>query len=102
MDLDRFVERAAIMEFCGGMSRFEAETKAAAEQGYKRHEVLNEIRIRHSERSRDHGQAVERHNANNLPGVQRNAAQQDGPMPKRDVQGGRDRVELLALRNERG
>lgn len=40
MDLDAFVERAAIKEYCGGMSRFQAETEAAEAQGFKRWEAI--------------------------------------------------------------
>lgn len=42
-DLDQFEERAAIMEFDGGMTRFRAETLAAQAQGKQRREVLDEI-----------------------------------------------------------
>lgn len=40
MDIDAFEERAAIMEFCGGLSRFRAETLAAQVQGYQRKDML--------------------------------------------------------------
>ena len=43
IDLDQFEERAAIMEFDGGLSRFRAETLAAQAQGRQRKEVLDEI-----------------------------------------------------------
>lgn len=70
IDLDAFEERAAIMEFCGGLSRFEAETLAAKERGYKRHEVLNEIRQRNLTAGRDHGYEVAgKSRENDLPGV---------------------------------
>lgn len=60
MDIDHFEERAAILEFELGMSRFAAETEAARRQGLKRHEVLNAIRERNSARGRDLGQALRR------------------------------------------
>lgn len=100
MDLDAFIERAAIKEFCGGMSRFQAETEAAAAQGFKRHEVMNEIGRRDFEGRRDHRSAVEQHDADNLPRVQPASAQQVGPVPERDVQAGRDRGLLPSLRME--
>lgn len=99
MDLDAFEERAAIKEFCAGMSRFQAETEAAEEQGLKRHEVLNEISKRNSRQARDQRSQVERHDADNMPGVQPAQAEQVGPVSIRDVQAGRDRMALLALRN---
>lgn len=52
-DLDKFEERAAIMEYEGGLSRYQAETAAAKEQGKKRWEVLHEIERRNSERGGD-------------------------------------------------
>ena len=55
-DREAFEERAAIMEFDAGMSRFAAETEAAKAQGKTRWEVLDyEKRIGHSERSGDQG-----------------------------------------------
>jgi hypothetical protein len=39
-DWDRFEERAAIMEYDGGLSRSEAERQAALDQGYDLAEVL--------------------------------------------------------------
>lgn len=43
-DRDAFEERAAIMEFDGGLSRFKAETLAAGLQGLTRWNVMKEIR----------------------------------------------------------
>ena len=102
LDLDEFEERAAIMEFDGGMSRFEAETQAAKAQGYSRHEVMHEIRKRDSEKARHIGSAGSGHSANNLPGVQPTPAQEARSMPQRDVQAGRAGLDVLALRMERG
>lgn len=39
IDVDKYVERAAIMEYDAGLSRFQAETQAAQEQGAKRWEA---------------------------------------------------------------
>lgn len=70
-DLDAFEERAAIMEFEGGMTRFAAETAAAQMIGRKRHEVMNEIRERDLARRGDQRPAVARQQrADDLPGVQ--------------------------------
>jgi hypothetical protein len=44
IDVDQFEERAAWLEYCDGMSRFEAETEAARRQGVKRWEALQECR----------------------------------------------------------
>jgi hypothetical protein len=86
MDVDQFEERAAIMEFDGGLDRFRAETLAAQAQGKTRWEVLNEIRNRHSAGRGDSRQTVARDTTDTLPTVQRNAAQQERHMPERDVQ----------------
>lgn len=69
-DLDEFEERAAIMEFDGGMTRFQAETRAAQRQGFQRREVMDAIGKRNSAQARDHREAVEREHHNHLPGVQ--------------------------------
>lgn len=99
IDFGEFEERSAIMEFDGGLSRFEAETRAAAAQGLKRHEVLDAIRNRNSARGRDIRQAVDgKPGSDDLPGMQRAPEEEDRPVPERDAQAGRDRVALLALR----
>jgi hypothetical protein len=76
-DLDAFEERAAIMEFDGGMSRFNAETMAAKRQGFQRREVMDAIGKRNSAPARDQREAVERERHDNLPGVQ--------PAPKKEA-----------------
>ena len=101
-DRDAFEERSAIMEFDGGLSRFQAETLAAQAQGFTRWEMMNEIRQRDSEQARHHRQADDRDNADNLPGVQPHAAEQNRQVPVRDVQAGRRGGSLLALRLEHG
>lgn len=58
IDIEAWAERAAIMEYDGGLSRFKAETLAAEAQGKRRFEVIDEIRKRNSARQRNHGSAV--------------------------------------------
>ena len=102
LDLDEFEERAAIIEYEGGVSRFEAETLASKAQGYSRHEVMHEIRKRDSEKARHSGSAGIGHSASNVPGVQLAPKEKTGFMPQRDVQAGRVGLDMLALRMERG
>lgn len=104
IDLDAFEERAAIMEFDGGMTRFRAETLAAETQGFTRWQVMQEKRDAerdgHSPRGRDHGSALDgQQRADDLSRVQPRQAEEVGPMPERDTNAGRDRVELLALQS---
>lgn len=98
IDLDAWEERAAILEFDWGMTRFAAETEAARRQGFKRWELIHALRERDLERARDHGAEVVRNHANDLSAVQRGPAEQEGPLSERDVSAGRDRLALLALR----
>lgn len=98
IDLDAWEERAAILEFDEGMSRFAAETEAARRQGVERWRFTNAKRERDPQQARDHREAVERDNANHVSGVQRGAEKQDGSLPQRDVPAGRGRVPVLALR----
>lgn len=67
---DAFEERAAIMEYDGGLSRFDAETRAAQEQGKTRWEALGEIGKRLVAEARDHRAANEWHGSDNVPGMQ--------------------------------
>lgn len=98
-DLDAFEERAAIMEFDGGMTRFAAETAAAEAMGLKRHEVLDAIRERNLARGRDQRPAVARQQrAVPMPAMQPDQEEENGPMSQRDAEVGRDRLALLALR----
>ena len=98
MDLDRFEERAAIMEFDGGMSRFEAETKAAALQGYQRWEVMNAIRNRDFEKARHQHQGPVGNTAHHMPQVQPSSKEETRSVLERNVPAGWGSVELLALR----
>lgn len=99
-DIDAFEERAAIMEFDGGLSRFEAETAAAKAQGFKRHEAINAVR--NFEQARDQRSADARNAAGALPRVQPAQAQEKRSVLVSNVPAGRDPMALLALRNERG
>ena len=100
-DTDAFEERAAIMEYDGGMSRFQAETLAAKAQGLSRwqalQEVENEKHQRNSERGGDNRQTPERHNSDNVSRMQPRAPQQERPMPERVVSAGWGGLALLAL-----
>lgn len=84
IDVDTFEERAAIMEFDGGMTRFRAETEAARAQGYQRWEVLDEIRKRNSQGQRDSRSAVAGQlRSGAVSGVQPAPEEENRPMPKR-------------------
>lgn len=98
-DIDQFEERAAIHEFDGGMTRFQAETLAAKAQGRTRWEAINEIRMGHSAAARNQRPQGNRDAANNLPQMQRDPKEQDRSLPVGDVQTGRDRLALLALQS---
>lgn len=102
LDRDAFEERAAILEFDGGLSRFAAETQAAQAQGLTRWQALEEIKNADSKRNPaiggDHGSAHVGNGSNDMPRVQRAATEQGGPVPVGDVPAGRGGVALLALR----
>ena len=102
-DVDAWAERSAIMQFDGGMTRFAAETAAAKAQGLARWQAIKEAE--NAERggiAGGHGHspdAVDRgRNANDLPRVQRQPEEENGPLPERQPEAGRDRGEMLALR----
>ena len=87
IDVDQFEERAGIMEFMGGMSQFEAETRSAKEQGKSRKEMLDEIRMGHSAEQRDRGEAMARkQRAGAVPEVQRRSEEENRSVPKRHAQ----------------
>lgn len=85
IDVDAFEERAAIMEYDGGLTRFEAETLAAQAQGVTRWEALGEIGKRLVEAARNKREAAERNAEGDMPGVQPASEKENGPVPKRDV-----------------
>jgi len=93
-DLDAFEERAAIIEYDGGLTRFRAETLAAQAQGVARHDA---IRIRNSQTARDIGSQAARKPAGDMPRVQPAPAQEKRSVSERDVQAGRGAMALLAL-----
>ena len=103
-DRDAFEERAAIAEFDGGLSRFEAETLAAKAQGLTRWQALEEIKDedgkRNLARGGDHGSAAIGNGSHDLPRVQRATAEQNGAMPERVVPAGWDRGVLPSLQLE--
>lgn len=103
IDLDRYENTAAWLEFCDGMTRFAAETEAARRQGYQRHEVQNEIRNRNIASARHHGSAlVGKSGEGNLSELQPHAAQEAGRVPEYHANAGGDSGELLALRMGNG
>ncbi len=102
-DPQAFAERAAIMEFDGGLSRWEAETQAAKVQGLTRWEAMNHAkRIGDTAPARHNRQAVERNDKGNMPAMQPASAQQVRHLPERDVRAGVGAVELSPLRMARG
>ena len=102
LDRDAFEERAAIAEYCGGLSRFNAETLAAKEQGLTRHEVMNAIRLGHFEGAQHQRAAGNGDAAGNLPRVQPDPKEQGRPMPVGDVHGGGRGLALPPLRAQGG
>lgn len=69
-DADAFSERAAILEYDAGFSRFEAETLAAKYQGVSRLEAINAERSGNSA-ERGHNRPVARQSRqNDVPGMQ--------------------------------
>lgn len=101
IDVDQFLERAAIMEFDGGMSRYQAETEAAKAQGVPRWQALKAVHDANiggnTRHGGDRGQAHVRDGSGAMPRVQPTQAEQVGPVSERDVYAGRGGVEMLAL-----
>lgn len=88
-DFDRYEERAAILEFDAGMSRFAAETEAARAQGLTRWQMMEAIR---ADGSGDIGGSRDRRPSNagkpadHVPGMQPRPAQEVGSLPQRKLQ----------------
>jgi hypothetical protein len=82
-DREAFEERAAIMEFDGGMTRFQAETRAAKAQGVSRWEAIGNVAGRLVERARDQRAMAGQSREDHVPGMQPHAAQEARPVPKR-------------------
>lgn len=103
-DRDAWEERAAIAEYDGGLSRFEAETLAAKAQGLTRWQALEEIKDADSKRNLarggDNGSPHVGNGSDNLPRVQRATAEQNGAMPERVIPAGWDRSVLPSLQLE--
>lgn len=104
MDVDLFLERAAIMEFEGGLSRYQAETEAAKAQGVARWQALKAVQDANiggnPSLGGDRGQAHVRHGSGDLSRVQPTQAEQDGSVSQRDVHDGRRGGLLSPLRME--
>ena len=103
IDLEAFIERAAIIEFCGGLSRFRAETIAAEAQGATRWQALREVQNAKRNGNLEVGgdcrpQMAWEQRPDDMPAMQPRAEEEIRPMPKCDEAGGRDGLELLALR----
>lgn len=89
IDVDQFENAAAWLQYCDGMSQFQAETEAARRQGVLRKEALQDVKNskRDTQGQRHSNPADARHNPHNMPAMQPYPQQQERPMPKRDVQG---------------
>lgn len=104
-DYDRFEERAAIIEFGNGKSRFEAETIAAQMQGVARREALKLVKEAIDANGRGsaggYGHQPDamdgQRNALPMSGVQPGAKEENRPVLEREPEAGRDRGALLAL-----
>ncbi len=103
MDVDLFLERAAILEFEAGLSRYQAETEAARAQGVARWQAMKAVADANIGGNLtgggDRGPADARHGSRDLSRVQPAQAEQVGPVLERDVHAGRGGLEMLALRN---
>lgn len=97
IDLDWWEERAAILEYDHGMTRFAAETEAARRQGAARWRFTNAQRERDSQQARDRRSAVERDDENDVPRVLGASPEQEGSMPVGDVPPGRGGLVLSSL-----
>ena len=98
IDFGEWEERAAIMEFDGGLSRFRAETEAARRQGHERWEVMDALGKRDIGAPRDQHSARDGDQPDDLSGVQSGAAQEDRPMPVGERADRRRGVALPPLR----
>lgn len=106
LDLDQFTERAAIREFCGGQTRFAAETGAAREQGLERWQAIRMAKeaedAQRGGRSAGVGAgafALARQRGEvPVSTVQPEPEEANRPVPVGQPQAGRDRGAMLALR----
>ena len=102
---DQFTERAAIHEYEGNQTRFNAETAAAQEQGVARWQALQLVKEHEDANGRGpagadghqaHAMGGQR-DANDLPRVQRQPQEEARPMPVGQPEAGRDRGTLSPL-----
>lgn len=78
IDTEAFSERAAIMEYDAGLTRFEAETLAAKAQGVTRAEAVFAERVGNPATSGNRGQAMAgQQRPHNLPAVQRQPEEEE-------------------------
>jgi hypothetical protein len=83
LDREAFEERAAIMEYDAGMTRFQAETRAAKAQGMTRWEAIGNVAGRLVERARDQRALAWQSRQDHVPGMQPHATQEARPVPER-------------------
>lgn len=81
IDLHDWEERSAIREYCGGMTRFEAETETSKELGVNRWEVRHAITRRDFKQAPDKGEKAARDNKSDLPELQPHSQKQERHMP---------------------
>lgn len=109
-DLGQFDERAAICEFDGGLSRFDAETLAAKEQGLARWQAVKFAKeARDAQRGRiaggDGHQAnalAGKRDAHDMPELLGASEEKARSVSERQPEDGRDSGELLSLRARGG
>ena len=95
---DQFTERAAIREYDGGQTRFDAETAAAQEQGVARWQALQLVKEHEDANGRGPAGAVGhqahamggQRDADDLSRVQRQSQEEARPLPVGQPEAGRD------------
>ena len=102
-DVDAWAERAAIMQYDGGMTRFAAETAAAKAQGLARWQAIKEVENANGNGiAGGHGYSPDAvdggRDANDLPVMFSQPEEENRPMPERQPEAGRDCGALLSLR----
>lgn len=84
-DPDAFEERAAVLQYDEGLSRFRSEAEAARRQGVSRWEAIGHVAGRLVAAASDRRAAMARHpSANDMPAMQRDAQEKARPVPERD------------------
>lgn len=84
-DRDAFEERAAIMEFDGGLSRFRAESAAADAQGFSRWEAIGDVAQRLVSKARDQREEMDgAQRKDDVSRVQPSQEEENGPVPECD------------------